>query len=134
MQPFPFLVVCDRPEAVHNYRRLEAWRRSRAFVVEVYDTTANFPTDERFGLARQLRRAAVSVPSNIAEGAGRGSRGDFARFVRIAIGSACEVETQLHLSADLSFLEAGEYRRLMKELWQIKSMLRGLERTLTPDT
>jgi four helix bundle protein len=119
---------------MHNYRRLDVWRRSREFVVDVYRATDTFPSDERFGLSSQLRRAAVSIPSNIAEGAGRGSLADFARFVRIAIGSACEVETQLDLSADLFFIEASDYRRLVKDAWQIKSMLRGLERSLTDES
>ena len=116
---------------MHDYRRLDVWQRSRRLVPEIYNTTSAFPADERFGLTRQLRRAAVSIPSNIAEGAGRSSPGDFGRFVRMAIGSACEVETQLDLSLDLSFLGTDEHRRLLQELGEIKAMLRGLERNLT---
>ena len=116
---------------MHDYRRLNVWRRSRRLVLEIYNTTAAFPVDERFGLTRQLRRAAVSIPSNIAEGAGRASPRDFGRFVRMAIGSACEVETQLDLSLDLSFLASDQHRLLLEELRDIKAMLRGLERKLT---
>ena len=101
---------------MHDYRRLDVWRRSRHLVLEIYNATYDFPADERFGLTRQLRRAAVSIPSNIAEGAGRASPGDFGRFIRMAIGSACEVETQLDLSLDLSFLASDQHRQLLQEL------------------
>lgn len=100
-------------------------------MLKIYNTTFEFPADERFGLTRQLRRAAVSIPSNIAEGAGRASPGDFARFIRMAIGSACEVETQLDLSLDLAFLASDQHRLLLEELRDIKAMLHGLERSLT---
>lgn len=92
---------------VHNYRRLRVWRISREFVGQVYEATGSFPVDERFGLTQQLRRAAVSIPSNIAEGAGRDGVADFRRFLHIASGSACEVETQLDISLDLGYLAAG---------------------------
>jgi four helix bundle protein len=116
---------------MHDYRRLDAWSPSQHLVLEVYNTTFAFPADERLGLTRQLRRAAVSIPSNRAEEAGRASPGDFARFIRIAIGSACEVETQLDLSLDLAFLASDQHRLLREELREIKAMLRGLERSPT---
>ncbi len=116
---------------MHDYRRLDVWRRSRRLVLEIYNITAAFPVDERFGLTRQLRRAAVSIPSNIAEGVGRASPRDFGRFVRLAIGSACEVETQLDVSLDLALLASGQHRQLLQELADIRAMLHGLERSLS---
>jgi four helix bundle protein len=100
-------------------------------VVGIYDVTRSYPADERFGLTQQLRRAAVSIPSNIAEGAGRDSSADFRRFLNIASGSACEVETQLDISLDLGYLAAEVHRRLFSELIGIKAKLAGLERSLT---
>ena len=116
---------------VHNYRRLRVWRISREFVGQVYEATGSFPVDERFGLTQQLRRAAVSIPSNIAEGAGRDGLADFRRFLHIASGSACEVETQLDISLDLGYLAEGNHGRLLSELIGIKAKLAGLERSLT---
>ena len=115
---------------VHDYRRLDVWHRSRIFVLDIYRVTIGFPLEERFGLTSQLRRAVVSIPANIAEGAGRGTRGDFARFIRVAIGSACEVETQLDLSFDLELIPDNDHKSLLGELGDIKAMLRGLERSL----
>ena len=88
---------------MHNYLELNVWKKARVLVKKVYELTAEFPTDERFGLISQLRRCSVSIPSNIAEGSGRGSNKDFARFLSISMGSAFELETQLWLSLDLEF-------------------------------
>jgi four helix bundle protein len=116
---------------VHDYRRLHVWQKSRALVADLYAATRGFPVDERFGLTQQLRRAPVSIPSNIAEGAGRGSPADFRRFIRIAFGSACEVETQLDIAVDLGFMTEGTHRPLLSELVGIKAKLAGLERSLS---
>jgi four helix bundle protein len=100
-------------------------------VVRIYDVTRSYPVDERFGLIQQLRRAAVSIPSNIAKGAGRDSSADFRRFLHIALGSACEVETQLDISLDLGYLAEESHDRLLSELMGIKAKLVGLERAIT---
>jgi four helix bundle protein len=87
------------------HENLEAWRKSMALVTSVYATTRSFPKEELFGLTSQMRRAAVSIPSNIAEGAARSSRREFAQFLNVAKGSLSELETQLLISSELGFLE-----------------------------
>ncbi|MFN8636421.1 MAG: four helix bundle protein [Chloroflexota bacterium] len=87
-----------------NYRDLLAWQKSMDLVEAIYEITADFPPDERFGLTSQVRRAAVSIASNIAEGQGRRSRGEFGHFLSIAHGSVREVETQLLIAIRLRFV------------------------------
>jgi four helix bundle protein len=91
---------------MHNFRRLEVWQVSLEIAEQIYRVTTDFPADERFGLTAQMRSAAVSVGSNIAEGAGRGSPGDMARFLRIALGSIAEIESQLELAVRLGLIGA----------------------------
>ena len=83
---------------MHRFKELEIWKKSRVFCNEIYEVTAQFPDTEKFGLTNQLRRASVSIPSNIAEGASRKSNKDFSRFLEIALGSCYEIETQLLIS------------------------------------
>jgi len=90
----------------HNFLNLEVWRRSRILVKEIYFASQNFPSEEKFGLTSQLRRSAVSVPSNISEGCGRGTIPQLKKFLDIAIGSLCELETQVYLSFDLGYLKS----------------------------
>ena len=90
---------------MHQFKELEIWKRSRLFCSQIYTITSKFPNDEKFGLTNQLRRAAISIPSNIAEGSSRNSNKDFARFLEIAIGSAYEIETQLLIAFDLDFIK-----------------------------
>lgn len=87
---------------MQNYKNLRVWEDAHALVLEIYNATRSFPNDERYGLTSQIRRAAVSIPSNIAEGTGRGSDADFARFVQFAVGSISEVDYQLLLARDLN--------------------------------
>ncbi len=115
---------------MHDYRRLRVWQDARSIAGNVYRLTDGFPQSERFGLTQQMRRAAVSIVSNIAEGAGRSGELDFARFVGMAIGSTCELEAQLELALDLGFIEGDEYRPLAQRLGAIKPKLAGLERSL----
>ncbi|WP_371922416.1 four helix bundle protein [Bizionia sp. M204] len=89
---------------MHRFKDLEVWKKSRLFCVEIYSITSKFPESEKFGLSNQLRRASVSIPSNIAEGSSRHSNKDFTRFLEIAIGSAYEIETQLLIASDLNFI------------------------------
>lgn len=92
----------ERPQRSH--RDFPVWQQAMALVECVYRLSAAFPADERFGLAQQLRRAVVSIPSNVAEGAGRSSTGELGHFLGIALGSAAEVETQLELAVRLKFV------------------------------
>ncbi len=114
---------------MHDHQQLRAWQESRRFVVLIYDLTRRFPDDERFGLTAQLRRAAVSIPSNIAEGAGRsGSGRSFSQFLRIASGSASEVETQLQIAQDLNFPDPDGLSAALSQVQGIRRMLWGLEK------
>ena len=109
-----------------DFRTLLVWQRSHAFVLEIYRVTREFPGDEAFGLRAQLRRAAASVPTNIAEGCGRGGDSDFARFVQIALGSASETEYHLLLAKDLGYIGDRENGALTQEIQEVKRMLTGL--------
>jgi len=101
-------------------------------VVEIYCLTRAFPPEEKFGLTAQLRRAAVSIPSNIAEGRGRLGAAEFRRFVSIARGSVAEVETQIAVAVALEFVGAEEIKLLVSELDQLSKMLFSLYRSLAP--
>ncbi len=90
-----------------DYKELDAWKESMKLVRLVYEITQKFPPEEKFGLVSQLRRAAVSIPSNIAEGCGRSSNKEYRRFVEIALGSILELETQLIIATELNFLQKG---------------------------
>lgn len=90
---------------MHNYQELRIWNLSMELVVEIYKALKTFPDEERFGLCSQLRRSAVSIPSNIAEGAGRSTAAQFRQFVEIAMGSCNEVRTQLEIASRLGFIE-----------------------------
>jgi len=90
---------------MHRFKDLEIWRLSRKFCSDIYIVTGNFPDSEKFGLTNQLRRALVSIPSNIAEDCSRSSNKDFSRFLEIAIGSIYEIETQLLIALDLGYIE-----------------------------
>lgn len=113
-----------------DFRDLRVWEKAHSTVLDIYRETRSFPRDEQFGLTSQLRRAAVSIPSNIAEGCGRGSDTDFARFLQNSMGSASEVEYQLLLSHDLDYLQQNAYRQLNDEVVQIKKMLSSFMQTL----
>ncbi len=113
-----------------DYRQLSVWKRAYDFTLGVYRSTGSFPDCERYGLTAQLRRAAVSVVSNIVEGASRHSDRELARFLRIAHGSACEVECQLLLSRDLGYLQSDKWMVLSADCRELGKMLNGLIRSL----
>ena len=113
-----------------DYRDLKVWQESLDLVVAVYATANVFPKSEAFGLVSQLQRAAVSIPSNIAEGHARDSTKDFLRFISIAMGSLAELETQLILSVRLNYLEQEKLADLMARTNEIGRMLRGLQASL----
>jgi four helix bundle protein len=109
-----------------SFRDLIAWQRAMDLVVEIYRLSERFPSSERFGLTNQLRRAAVSVASNIAEGQGRGAGPDFARFLRVAKGSAQEVETQIEIGLQLGFVERALAEPIFGLAAEICKILTGL--------
>ena len=111
-----------------EYQKLEAWQMAMSLAEAVYQTTRTFPKEEIYGLTSQIRRAAVSIPSNIAEGAARASTKEFMQFLHIARGSASELETQLLLAGKLGYLSAPD--NLMACLASVKRLLNGLIRSL----
>jgi four helix bundle protein len=111
---------------VRPHEKLDVWTKAVDFVVTVYRATSNFPSDERFGLTCQIRRAAVSIPANIAEGAARKTSKEFLQFLSIAQGSSSEVETELHIAHKLGLLEQEVYDELRLEIDSIGRMLVGL--------
>ena len=113
-----------------SYRDLVAWQKARELVREIYLLTAKFPVGERFGLVSQMDRAAVSIPSNIAEGYGRSTTQDYLRFLRIARGSAFELETQLVLAGDLALCPVTDVDRISDMLHEVIRVLQGLMASL----
>jgi four helix bundle protein len=101
---------------MHNYNNLQIWQQAMDLVEEIYKLTASFPIEEKFSLVSQMTRAAVSIPSNIAEGAGRNSDKDFAHFISIAIGSLYELNTQIVLSERLGYINQSQSQELQKKL------------------
>lgn len=106
-----------------DFRKLNVWEKSHLLTLEVYKATRPFPKDELYGLTSQMRRASVSIPSNIAEGCGRGSDAELSRFCQISMGSASELEYQILLSRDLSYLEDLQYEKLTNMVTEVKKML-----------
>ena len=123
MQLHPFPVV-------RCYRDLIAWQKSMELVLEVYHCTQNFPKPETYGLVLQLRRAAVSVPSNIAEGHARSSTGEFRQFLGHALGSLMEIESQTLISQNLGYLETGKSSELLRYTGEVGKLVNGLLRSL----
>lgn len=115
---------------MHRFKELEIWKRSRLFCSEIYKLTSNFPESEKFGLTNQLRRATVSIASNIAEGSSRNSNKDFSRFLEITLGSCYEIETQLLIAFDLKFITEIELHAISKELEEIIKMISKFKSTL----
>jgi four helix bundle protein len=106
-----------------EYRDLKIWERSHALTLEIYRATKSFPKDELYGLTSQIRRAAASVPTNIAEGCGRDGDAELKRFLNIALGSACELDYLTLLASELQFLDAENGRRLATEIIEVRRML-----------
>ena len=117
---------------MQDFRDLKVWQKAHHTTLAVYHHTVGFPASERFGLTSQLRRAAVSIPANIAEGSVRSSDADFARFLHIALGSASEVDYYLLLARDLKFWKATVYETLDCDLQEIKRMLASLISRVKP--
>jgi four helix bundle protein len=119
--------------AVKSYQELTVWQKGMDLVVAIYEVTKQFPQSEAFGLTNQVRRAAVSIPSNIAEGQGRRAPQDFMRFLNIAYGSLQEVETQLMLAQRLSYIDKTTEMQILNQCADVARLLNGLRRSLTTD-
>lgn len=108
---------------MRDFKTLVVWQKAHQLTLEIYKATALFPKDEMFGITSQMRRSSSSIPTNIAEGCGRGNDGDMSRFLQIAGGSASELEYQLILARDLQLLDTETYQRLDTHLDEVKRMI-----------
>ena len=116
-----------------DFRKLQVWEKAHQLALTLYPVTASFPRDETYGLASQIRRAASSIPSNIAEGCGREGDAELSRFCTIARGSASELEYQILLARDLKLIQPPDYEQLAERTTEIKPMLTVLVQKLTAD-
>ena len=116
---------------MHNYKELKVWREAMDLTISIYSLSSQFPSEERFGLTSQIRRAAVSVSSNISEGSGRNSNGEFKQFLGMANGSLCELETQLIIAKELNFVSDKENLEvLFDQVDHIQKMIFKLKNSL----
>ena len=122
------IVEKDRDQRPH--KKLEVWKNAMNLAVRIYALTGRFPKDEIYGITSQLRRAAVSVPSNIAEGAARTGRKEFLQFINIAQGSLSEIDTQIELSNRLKFLDDQQYKEIQERIVVVSKQLYGLRRSI----
>ena len=106
-----------------DYKTLRVWQRSTSFCISMYKVTKHFPSEEQFGIISQLRRASLSIPTNIAEGSKRSTDKSYASFLRISLGSGAEIETQLYIAKELEYLSEKEYEELILEFGEIMKML-----------
>ncbi|MEQ8243153.1 four helix bundle protein [Fulvivirga sp.] len=116
---------------MNNYKNLKVWQDAVSLAVNIYKTTNQFPKEELYGLTSQIRRSAVSIASNIAEGSGRNSKKEFNQFLGIAHGSSFELDTQLIIASEVGFLNQEEYLKLSQDLIEIQKMNSGLKKSLT---
>jgi four helix bundle protein len=116
-----------------DFRDLKVWRKAHSLTLAIYKATELFPRHERYGLTSQMRRCAASIPSNIAEGCGRGSDPELARYLRMSLGSASELEYQTLLATDLGYLGPEEYSRFDVDINEVKKMLVALIQKLDAD-
>jgi four helix bundle protein len=128
------LSISDKTlKSMNNYKELKVWQKSVDLAVKIYGVTKAFPKEELYGLTSQLRRSAVSIPSNIAEGAGRNTKKDFNNFLGISNGSSCELDTQLIIAQRINFIDALVVESLQQEITEIQKMNWSLKRSLKLD-
>jgi four helix bundle protein len=116
---------------MRDFRKIQVWQKSHELTLRLYKVTSAFPKEELYGLTSQIRRASASIPSNIAEGCGRNTQTELARFIHIASGSASELDYHLLLAHDLGFLNQEIYLELDNMISEIKRMLHGFEKTVS---
>ena len=114
-----------------SYKDLKVWQKSYNLCLDIYRTTKEFPKEELYGLSSQIRRSAVSIPSNVAEGYGRKTTADYMRSLYIAYGSNCELETQILLAGDLKYVEKGKLNKLKNDMAEVERMLMALIKSLS---
>ncbi len=115
---------------MHNFRKLTIWIKSMDLVTEIYQLTNTFPQHERFGLMSQMQRAAVSVPTNIAEGSAKTSNKDFTRFLEISVGSLLELETELTIALNLKYIDLMIFEKIQNEIVELQKMITGFKNKL----
>ncbi len=115
---------------MRDFKSLKVWQKGIKLVVEVYKSSKNFPSEELYGLTSQMRRSAISIPSNIAEGSGRNSDKEFHRFLDISLGSSFELETQIIIAHELEFLSDNTFSELSKKVQEEQKMITGLQKTI----
>jgi four helix bundle protein len=115
---------------MQDFKKLQVWEKSHDLTLKIYGVTSQFPREEVYGLTSQVRRACASVPTNIAEGCGRESPADFARFLQIAMGSASETEYLILLARDLKYINTNQYTELVDVVIYIKKMLINLQKNI----
>jgi len=113
-----------------NYQDLKVWQKAYQFCITIYKVTKHFPKEERYGLTSQIRRSAVSVPSNIAEGYGRKTTPEYIQSLFIAYGSHCELETQILLAKDLGYIKPDVFQKLKQDIGEVERMLKALIKSL----
>ena len=115
---------------MHNFKELKTWQEGIDLVLEIYQTTGSFPNEEKYGLTSQMRRCAVSIPSNIAEGAGRSTDKSFSHFLDISYGSICELETQMIISLKLGFISNEQFKEIEIRLHRVQKMIFNFKKVL----
>ena len=124
-------MVSNKNKKVKSFKDLEIWQKGIELVVDIYKTTKNFPKDELYSLTSQLKRAAVSIPSNIAEGCGRHYTAEYKQFLYVTIGSCAEVQTQLIIASKLGYLKDCNAKNLLDRTEEISKMTMGLIKKLS---
>lgn len=120
----------QNPEIMHRYKELNVWQKSMDLAVEVYRITEKLPIQEKYGLISQMNKSAVSIPSNIAEGAGRNGKKEFDNFLGIALGSSFELDTQIIISNRLDYINDQDFLHLESELEHLQNMIVKLKKSL----
>jgi len=117
---------------MHDFRKLEVWNKAMNLVTEVYKEANSFPQEERFGLTSQIKRSCISIPSNIAEGCGRGTKKQFVHFLDISLASAYELETQIIIGNNLGYIKENIKNEIVESIQEISRMIYGLQQSLKP--
>lgn len=127
------ILEVNREKHMQDYTKLEIWKKSHRLVLMIYDISKDMPSDEEYGITCQMKRSAASVPANIAEGCGRGSNAELARYIRIAMGSASELDYHLYLAGDLGMIDEKRCKLIRDRLSEVRRMMFGFIGVLRND-